>query len=183
MTRRLFEEVQSYRQYRPFWYGFIVLSLMIFTPVLYGMYGQLVLGIPWGNKPIEDSGLIALFFFLVFIVGIVTIALLAIKMETFVDANGIHYKSHINKAKWVTIAKDKLDSLEIRQNRRTIFEPGGLSFYKKYAGKMTYAMLRGGLHLELTLTNKSKVFLGTQRPDELARAIKKMIEIDTSYHG
>jgi hypothetical protein len=183
MTRRLFEEVQSYRQHRSFWYVFIVLSLSIFIPVLYGMYGQLGLGIPWGKDPMEDKGLIALFFFLVFIHIVVMIALLAVKLETYVDANGIHYKSHISKTKWVTITKDNLASYEIRQKRRTVFEHGAVEFYKKHVGKMTYAILRGGLHLELTLKNENKVFLGTQRPDEFVRAIRKMIEIDTSYHG
>ena len=183
MSRRLFEEVQSYRQCRAFWYAFIVLSLLIFVPVLYGMYGQLALGIPWGNKPMKDDGVIALFFVLVFIDGIVMIALLAVKMEVYVDEKGIHYKSHISKAKWATISIQSLASYEIRQKRRTIFEPGGISFHKKYAGKMTCSILRGGRHLELTLTNQSKVLLGTQRPDEFARAIRKMIEIDTSYHG
>jgi hypothetical protein len=183
MSRRLFEEVQSYRQCRSLWYAFIVLALLMFTPILYAMYGQLILGIPTANGTTDDGDLVAVFLVIVIVYVVVMVAFLAVKMEVYVDANGIHYKSYVNKAKWVTITKDNLESYEVRKKRRTVFDPGARSFYKKYAGKMTCAILRGGLHLELTLKNQSKIFLGTQRPDEFAHAIRKMIEIDTSHHG
>ena len=183
MNRRFFEEVQSYGQSRSLWYVFIVLSLAIFTPLMYGVYGQLALGIPWGDKPIKDEGLIALFIVLIVIVILVFIALMSVEMQVYVVADGIHYKSYVSKAKWATITRESLATFEIRQKRRTILDAGGRAFYKKYAGKMTCAILRGEGHLELTLTNQSKILLGTQRPDEFARAIRKMLEIDTSYHG
>lgn len=184
MIRRLFEEVQTYRQCRIFWILLAVLFLSIFTPLAYGMYGQLVLGEPWGNKPMSDEGLIALFFFFLGIYAIVVVALRSIKMETYVDNTGIHYRSYAKRSQWQLITRDNLVSFEIRRKRRNIFEPGGIAFLRKHIGKSQYVILLGNVHIELTLMNERKVFLGTGRPEEFERAIRKMMEDNTPvYHG
>jgi hypothetical protein len=176
MVRKFFEEVQTYKESRTFWYIAVILFLSIFTPLLYVMYGQLVLGQAFGRNVIPDMGLIALFFFVILVWVVVMVILLSVKLQTYVDGDGIHYRPFSGKLEWITISKNELVSFEVRRKRRTIFDSGGLSYYKKHGGKSSYVMLQDGFHLELTLNDQKKVFLGTGRPAEFERAVRKMME-------
>ena len=181
MLKKLFEEVQTYKQSRNFWFLLTVFTLVVFTPLLYLTYGQLVLGEVLGRRLNSDVVIVASII-VVFVWGIVLIALFSVKLQIYVDSDGIHYKPASEKPSWVTISKHELLSFEVRKKRRTIFDTGALSFHKKY--KCSYVILRGNVHLELTLNNNRKVLLGTGRPEEFERAIRKMMETTAQvYHG
>ena len=89
MSRRYFEETQLFRQNLWVWYMFAIFSLLLLTPLLYGMYQQLILGQPWGDKPMSDNGLAILFLLSLGGWMVVTWILYSIRLEVYIDDQGL----------------------------------------------------------------------------------------------
>src|SRR5436190_18390581 len=115
MSRAYFEEVQSLRQNRWIWIVIITTILMTLLPLFDGIYWQIIKGEPWGEKPISNNGLIALFIFMIAISAFVTWILLSTKLETRINEEGLHYKFFPAKPKWVLVSKEEISSFEMRR--------------------------------------------------------------------
>ena len=79
----VFKEVQRFRQ--PLLWLVILAITIIFT---YGMFRQIILGEPWGNKPLPDAMLIAIFTFIMCL----TLLFFFVKLIVEVRSDGIYIR-------------------------------------------------------------------------------------------
>ncbi|MFD1001018.1 hypothetical protein ACFQ21_16950 [Ohtaekwangia kribbensis] len=174
MSRRYFEETQLFRQNLWVWYMFAAFSLLLIVPLLYGMYTQLILGQPWGDKPMSDNGLAILF--LLSLGGWMVVAwiLYSIRLEVYIDDEGVHYFYFPNSPSWKVITKDQIVSYEVRQ-RRNLFDMGGIGYHRNRFKKLRSMTIRGSKHIRLILPGNHKVLIGTQNPEEFDRALRRLL--------
>lgn len=141
----------------------------------YAMYQQFILGIPWGDKPMSDNGLILTFVLVIFVLIVASALLFGSQLSTLVNYNQIKvtFKPFINKP--IIYNKEDIRSYEIREYK-PIREYGGWGIKqgKKSVGKAYN--VRGNIGLQLVLSNGKKVLIGTQRSSALHRAMRKMME-------
>jgi len=153
-----FTETQKFDQ----WW----LRLMLLVPMfifLYGIYKQIIKGDPWGSNPLSDKALIAIsiltFLFILFF--------WFIKMETKIDARGINLKFTPFKKKFYSWSE--IDSSEVINYG---FVGGwGVRMGTKHG---TVYNVKGNKGLKLILKNGKKLVIGTQREEELKKAISKI---------
>jgi len=83
MERQHFDEVQKFDQLM-----IRIPMLIAWIPMLVifgaGIYQQIIRGIPWGNHPMSDAGLIAVDAFVFLILGSTTWLLFSLRLHTWV---------------------------------------------------------------------------------------------------
>jgi hypothetical protein len=164
MKKVLFSEKQQFRQ----WWNILLILVatvpaMIFTG--YSLYQQMVNGIQVGDTPAPNA------FLAIFIVVMMALlwTYLAMKLEVWIDQEGIHYRF------WPLIFKERLISIheiqryEIRQYR-PIIDYGGWGMKKSFKWGRAYN-ISGNIGLQLYLNNNKKVLFGTQRQQAILHAM------------
>ncbi len=157
-----FTESQKFTQ----WWLWIVLIGMtgIF---LFGLYQQIILKIPFGDKPVSSMTLM-----LISIIPLLILVLFLIsKLETEINESGISYRFfpfHINKK---TIPWEQIEKAYVRKYS-PISEYGGWGFRLGLFGKGRALTVSGTQGLQLILLNGKKLLIGTIRPDELNKCLE-----------
>jgi len=150
-----FEEKQKFTQ----WWLWILLLGITLIPV-YGIYQQIILGEPFGDKPLPDFGLIAFLLFMLAFVGFFW----KMELRTNIDKEVISVKffPFTNKEiKWEEISHAKVVNYG--------FVGGwGVRVGTKYG---TVYNTNGKIGLALELKNGKKLCIGTQREEELNKII------------
>jgi len=159
---------------------YISMGLIYASPTaifMYAFYQQFVLKIPFGNKPMSDTGLLILAF-LIFVVLIGSAYLLfGSKLITTVTNKNLTITFKPLTGKTITFDKTNIDRYEMRVYKPTMEYGGyGVKQGKKGVGKAYN--VSGKVGLQLYLVDGKKVLIGTQRGDALLRAMRKMIEIN-----
>lgn len=155
-----FREVQQFRQ--P-WLWAILLAPMLLCG--YGLYRQLVLGRPWGNHPLPSQGLLVVNALVLLMLG----WLYAVRLVTEVreDELRVHFV--------LLWRSKKFPWRDIRSFRAVTYRPladyGGWGIRRGLQG-WAYNV-SGNRGVEIELTNGERVLVGSQRPEELARAIEE----------
>lgn len=175
-----FKEEQTFKQSPRMWI-LIAAAFASVAPIAYGLYQQLVLGKPWGDQPISDKNLIYTFVFIfILMVGLV-ILFSRIKLQVWVDDQGIRYRFPFFIIKEKIISREQINRYEIR-TYRPLLEYGGWGYktaiHRKLKGlnKSGTAMtIMGKTGLQLYLEDGQKLLIGTQRPDAFRRAMDKMM--------
>ena len=167
--RDTFLEVQTFRKT---WVLALVLPISLFLVILfgYGMIKQLILGHPWGNRPLPDTALavigplgilfgtgLALFFY-------------SAKLITEVREDGLYVRffplTHHR------IAFEDINQCEVR-TYGPIREFGGWGI--RYGRGAKAYNVSGNRGVELELSTGKRVLIGSGRAEELARAIEAKI--------
>jgi hypothetical protein len=162
-----FEEQQRFRQ--PWLWLILVVSA---APVIlifgFGLYQQLVLGKPFGDRPASDASLI--FAFLVTIVVLAgTLALMAYaRLEVRVDDEAVHIRFRPFHLRGRRIALGEIAEAKAR-TYRPLAEYGGWGIRYGFSG-MAYNV-SGDEGVQLSLKNGKRILLGSQRSRELEAAI------------
>jgi hypothetical protein len=161
-----FQEVQRMRQ--P-WLWLLLLSSTIFVIFLfgYGMIKQLVLGQPWGNRPLPDAGLVIVGSIIILLTVGLTYFFYTLKLITEVRKDGL-YVNFFPVSRQV-IRFDDIRNCEVL-TYNAVKESGGWGIRHLRGGK-AYNM-SGNRGVQLDTSTRGKVIIGSQRPDELARAIE-----------
>lgn len=158
----LFSERQYFRQ----WW----LWVLLLTPaglILYGLYAQLVKGIPFGNNPTSDEMLMALAAFMLLM--LVVFYFMGLQVE--ITRAGIRYRFFPFFGSRF-IAWEEIAEAEVRQYK-PIIEYGGWGL--RYGSAGTAYNVSGNMGLQLVLHKKNKrILLGTQEPEELRLALQKV---------
>lgn len=158
----LFSERQYFRQ----WW----LWVLLLTPaglILYGLYAQLVKGIPFGNNPTSDEMLMALAAFMLLM--LVVFYFMGLQVE--ITRAGIRYRFFPFFGSRF-IAWEEIAEAEVRQYK-PIMEYGGWGL--RYGSAGTAYNVSGNMGLQLVLHKKNKrILLGTQEPEELRLALQKV---------
>lgn len=169
MDKVLFKETQQFRQW---WY--IVLILGATVPVMvmciYAFYQQRIRGIQVGDSPAPDGVLIVVFIVLCIMLWI----WFSLKLEVWIDRNGIHFRFFPLIYKERIISKHEIQRFEIRKYN-PIINYGGWGLKKSFKWGKAYNV-SGNIGLQLYLTNGKKVLFGTQRSQAINYAMEEMMK-------
>lgn len=163
----LFTENQKFKQW---WLWAILLAVDGF--LLYGFYKQTLLGQPFGDRPMSNTGQIIA----VIISILVTLLFYTIKLQTIIKEDGIYYRFFpIHKA-FRKFTWDKIKLCFIRKyNPITEYGGWGLRFGLMGMGKAIN--ISGNKGLQLVLTTNSKILIGTNKPEEINEVLSRIGQI------
>ncbi|MDH3269550.1 MAG: DUF6141 family protein [Ignavibacteria bacterium] len=165
-----FKEEQRFRQV---WLWAIVLLTCAIPWV--GMIIQIILGQKVGNNPAPDVLIILIW--LVFGVGF-PVFFYSLKLITEVRKDGIHFRFFPFHRKFKIYSYDEIDSYSVREYK-PIREFGGWGIRYGLGGKAYNVYGNNGI--QLILKNKKKLLIGTQKPEELYRAISNTFPGEKNY--
>jgi hypothetical protein len=148
-------------------------------PMLYGMYWQLIEGVPWGDKPLSDSELIGLSLFVMGCWGIAAAIMLSMRLEVKIDTSGVHYRLVPIKRKWRHITKAQIKAYSVKKGF-PLFTSGGFGHHRSIFLKTRSFRISGNQYLQVEENDGEKILLGTQNPGEMERAMKKLMENERS---
>lgn len=128
----------------------------------------MVLGKPWGDKPMSDDALIILVLFNLTAVVVMLLIFFNATLEIVVDKSGVTYRYFPLLRRWRRIECEKIVSFETRD-----FYLRGHGFHIDLRGNKRISV-QGTTVIEFKLTNGKKLRLGTQQPGEFLIALNKM---------
>jgi len=104
----------------------------------------------------------------------ITFFFIRAKLETTIDEEAIYYRypPFVNKEK--KVSKQEVNECYVRKYK-PIWEYGGWG-YRVRLGKGKALNVAGNMGLQLVLSNGKGLLLGTQEPDKMKRAIKRLKE-------
>ncbi|MCD4745456.1 MAG: DUF6141 family protein [Bacteroidales bacterium] len=164
MKKIRFNEVQKFRQ-KWLW----VILLIIFGIWAYGFIQQIILKIPFGNNPASDITYV--------LIGIIPVGFLILfirlRLITEINKDGIYFKLSPLQFKFKKITPDEIKDYEIRKYN-AIKEYGGWGIRYGFKKRGMAYNVSGNTGMQLELKNGKKILIGTQKPDELKKAIDKL---------
>jgi len=156
-----FREVQQNNQW---WLWAVV--LIPCAVVAYGAVLQLVFGKPWGDRPMSDAGLSLLVVFLCAVI----VWLYKVRLVTEVRAEGVSTQFEwLWRPRLVPLAT--IHSYQVI-TYRPIADYGGWGLRYGFKGGMAYTS-SGTRGVQLEFDDGERLLIGSQRPEELARAIEQ----------
>lgn len=172
MNKVLFKEEQQFRQW---WWIVMILGVTIPAMVMniYAIYQQIVRGIQVGDSPVPNVMLI---------VGLVFLCVMlwssfALKLEVWIDQDGIHYRFFPLIRKNRLISKAEIERFEIRKYN-PIIDYGGWGVRRGFGRKWQRAYnVSGNIGLQLYLADGKKVLFGTQRSQAILYAMDEMMKL------
>ena len=159
-----FREVQRFRQW---WIWAILLGILLLFG--YGLFKQLIWGAPWGDRPLPNTALAGITLLLV----LFTIWFYQLRLVTEVRDDGLYV--HFV---WLT-RRRKIPFSEIKAYAARTYHPlreyGGWGVRYGFKGKAYNVSGNRGVQLELV--DGERLLVGSQRPEELVRAIEERMII------
>ncbi len=160
----IYREVQRTRHY---WIWAVV--LLVAALFWYGFIQQIVFGIPFGNKPVSNIALIAVWI----LCGVAFPALTwQLKLVTEVRTDGLYVRFLPFHLRFI-----KFPASDIRNCELIVYSPirrfGGWGIRWNWSGERAYTM-NGNEAVEIRLTSGEVVVIGSERPMELKAAIHKV---------
>ncbi len=153
-----FKEDQGFRQ----WWLWLIVLLVALLP-LYGVYKQLVLGVPFGDKPLSDTGLIVFAGMMLALVALFYF----VKLTLIIDKEGVFMRLFPFTKRM--ISWDKIDRLEVVNYG---FVGGyGIRLTKKFG---TVYNVSGNQGLLIELKGGEKFCIGTNRKAEVEQTLKDL---------
>lgn len=158
-TKAFFNERQYFRQ----WWV-IVIFLLLNLLFVYAFVTQVIMGVPFGNNPMSNGGLIAVLVFM----AVFAALFFSINLQTRVFHDGIQLRffPFIRNKSFLF---SEIEEASIRQYKPLI-EFGGWGLRANFSG-VAYT-ISGNQGLQLKLKNGKQFLIGTRKPEELAKAIK-----------
>ena len=154
----IFEEEQRFTQ----WWLWVILISVGILPIV-GVYKQVLLGEPFGNNPMSNTGLIIFMVCMLLFVGLFRL----MKLKTVINKNGIEisFSPFLKRAfKWEEVTNYEIVNYG--------FVGGwGIRLGTTYG---TVYNVKGNKGLALQLKNGKKYLIGTQKEHELKRLIDKI---------
>lgn len=167
-----FHEEQDFRQS---WIIFPTIGITLATIILmvYGLYQQLYLGKPWGDEPMPDTGLIITSIATIVVVILACLLMLNLRLITEVRAEGFCYRFPVLINREREIRKERITSYEVGKYH-PLRDFGGWGIRKRLFRKTAYSV-KGSYGVTFHLDNGRTILFGTQKPEELKRALDRMM--------
>jgi hypothetical protein len=164
----LFEEEQRFRQ----WWMWGIVGVCFLIPLSrfgYGIWQQIILGKPWGNRPISDAALLLIASAVVGVEAVLFALFWLLKLAVRVDSGCLHVRfwPFVNRH----IPLEDIASWEAR-TYRPILEYGGWGIRYTFRSGKAYNV-SGDEGVQLVFANGKRLLIGSQRADELADAIAR----------
>lgn len=179
MSRILFSEKQKFTQV---WLILIIgaTNLIVAVIMVSSIYSQFIVGEPWGNKPMSDTGLIIFWGCLLLGMILVNIIIFGAKLEIEVKDNSVYYKYFPFVWNWKYIHKDNINSYEMKR-LNALKDFGGYGYRKNFFKNSTGLIVKGQYGLELTLHDGHTWLIGTQKPEALKKAMSEIMDRKIDY--
>jgi len=165
--KTLFEEKQRYTQ----WWLWLIIganAVIVIAIFSHALYKQLILGEPWGDKPMSDDGLISISLFVISAMVIMLLVFFNSVLEVVVDKASVSYRYVPLLRKWKRIEREDIQRYEVKK-----YFLRGYGVKRDFHGNKTINV-KGHIGIELTLGNGNKLLLGTQKPEEFLLALNRM---------
>jgi hypothetical protein len=156
----LFEEKQRFTQ----WWLLILLG-GINGFFFFGIFKQLILGVPFGNRPMNTLGLI--FLSIVFILFFV--AFLLARLETIIKNDGIYVRYFPFHLTYRLYNWESIRNIYVKKYS-PFWEYGGWGI--KYGVKGKVYNTSGNMGLKLEFTNNDTLLIGTHKAIELEELLE-----------
>jgi len=151
----LFSEKQQFRQ------GWLILLMTFINGIfVYGIYQQLIKGIPFGDNPMSNLGLI----FVTLMVATITFFLFTFRLETLISREKISIRFFPFHRTFRDFYWKDIHQATVRQYS-PISEYGGWGIRFGANGKAYNVSGNMGLQLEFRV--EKKLLIGTKKPDEI----------------
>lgn len=169
MNKVLFKEEQQFRQW---WHIVLILAATVPAMIMciYTLYQQNIVDAQVGDSTAPNVVMIIVFIAL----GVVLWVYFSLKLEVWIDQDGIHYRFSPLIFKNRFISKVEIQRYEIRKYS-PIFDYGGWGIKKRFKWGKAYNV-SGNIGLQLYLTNGKKVLFGTQRSQAIRYAMEEMMK-------
>ena len=170
MPHELPVEFHEEQQFRQPWLWILLLAMTAGVAALFvhGLYTQLVLGQPWGDSPMSDTGLVISAALTIGVSGGIALLFLKLKLVTTVDADGVHVRFFPLTRKHIPF--DNIVSSKAR-TYRPIREYGGWGI--RYSRKGHAYNVSGDRGVQLELREGRPLLIGSQKAEQLADAINR----------
>ena len=143
-----------------------MLLLLVAGLCIYGAVEQLILGRPFGNNPASDEVLVLTI--IVFGLGLpVFMHQLCLMVEVYED--GLRYRFYPLQLSFRKLGREEIISFEA-VTYRPIRDYGGWGI--KYGRNGAAYNVSGNRGVQLQLTDGRRMLFGSQRPEELASALR-----------
>lgn len=154
-----FKEEQKFTQ----WWLWVILVCIGSLPII-GIYKQIIIGQPFGDKPMSDIGLLVFSIFIFLLIGL----FLMMKLTTKIDENLIEmsFFPFVRKS----IKRNEIKTAKVINYG---FVGGwGIRLWTTYG---TVFNIKGNKGLAIELLNGEKFLIGTQKENELKEILGKFI--------
>jgi hypothetical protein len=159
-----FKETQKFDQ-PLIWIGIIAIGMIITFVFGVGLYKQLIQGLPFGNNPMSDNGLIFTFVLTTLLfIGLILLFAFA-RLSTIIDKNGIEYRFFPFQCQYRKISWNDIEKQEVI-TYKPIREYGGWGI--RFGKKGKAFNVAGDKGLQLYLKNGKQILIGTQKDVDLA---------------
>lgn len=174
MEKVLFTEEQRYTQW---WLYIIMLAslLSVLVPFSIGIYQQVVLDEPFGDKPISTGGLAVTGVFSVLIMALTVLIIFKSKLKTKVTNEALWVSFPPLMRKWKQIVPEEIERYEIRTYRAKR-EYGGYGLRKGRRRHGAAYTISGNIGVQLYFKNGKKLLIGTQKKQAFEYAMRKLME-------
>jgi hypothetical protein len=159
-THPLYREIQHFRQ---IWVWALVLFISLLA--IYGLVQQLIINKPFGNNPAPDIVLLIT----AIILGLgLPIFLYTTNLSTKVHADGLYIRFFPFHLSFRRIAANDIKGFEVR-TYSPIREYGGWGI--RFGRKGKAYNVSGNRGVQLELSDGKQLLIGSQKPEELAKAL------------
>lgn len=163
-----FREIQRFRQ-PLLWVLLGTTAIVVIGLMGYGLFVQLILGRPWGNNPVPDGVLVAIAGSAILIMVAVVWLMYAARLITEVRISGLYVRFFPFHRAFQKVDLRNVTKIEVR-TYQPIRDYGGWGIKNGLRGKVYNVYGNRGVHLSFPLG--TDLMIGSQRPEELARAIE-----------
>jgi hypothetical protein len=163
MGEAMFREIQRFRQT---WMWLILLSIAAIG--WWALVQQLVFGVPFGDNPASDMGVLIIFISC----GVLLPGFMAVLgLETVVDTEGIGYR-FVPVQRMRRIEFSEIASYRVRRYS-PLREYGGWGI-RYGAGGKAYNV-SGDMGLDIELRKGGRILIGTNRPEEMENLMRLLV--------
>ena len=174
MVKTLYKEEQKFGQ--PWiWLIFIPLTASSLTFFAFGLHKQLVLGEPFGDKPMPDAGLLIVAIFTVLLMVGITLLFYKMKLVVEIRSDGVYFRYPPMINAFRRIGNDEIQRFEVREYK-PIREFGGWGIKTGTSNYGKAYNTKGNIGLQLYLKDGTKVLFGTQRRAAIHAAATNMMK-------
>lgn len=168
-----FHETQRFDQW---WLRLIVIACWLLGVGIngYGIVQQLIFDKPWGNRPVSDATLVIMGIVALVFCVVITLLFLKAKLITELRGDGLYIRFVPFHLSFRKIPLQDVTKVEAR-TYHPIMEYGGWGIrWNPCIGGRAYNV-SGNRGVRLDFSNGKHLMVGSQRPDELHRAIEQAI--------
>jgi hypothetical protein len=166
----IFKETQKFNQ-PMIWVGMIFIGLIMTSIFGFGIYRQIIQGVPFGNNPMSDNGLIITFVLTILLFICLVLLFRFARLSTIIDQRGIEYRFFPFQLKYHKINWDEIEKKEVI-TYKPIRDYGGWGMRFNRKGKAFN--VSGDKGIQLYLKNGKQILIGTQKETELADFLKTL---------